>query len=389
MKRITLGLLLAVMAIHAAHAQDMDSLNIQVHGYAAQGFLYTTHNNILTTQSSQGTAAWTEAVVNMTSAPNPQLRIGVQARYYLLGTQGNALIMDWAQMDYRASDHFGVRVGKVKTPWGLFNESQDIDPLFVWSLLPQSVYPILSRESYMTHYGGVVYGQVDLERMGAIEYRGFGGEGIYVGSDGIFLSQNEAGYKLPSGIQGPIFGGALHWKNAIPGLMLGYSDSTTTTWSAPITANGGQNVGTQTLHEMSQPNIFGKYEKKKFMMAAEWCRNWTNQVTQFPGDPVDSAAVTGRTDPREWYGMATYKLTKKLRAGVYDSEITDHAAPLGPARYQKDRNIAGRYDFNEFLYAKAEEHFIEGTQLNYDTASNPNGLSPNTRLTILKVGVSF
>jgi hypothetical protein len=86
--------------------------------------------------------------------------------------------------------------------------------------------------------------------------------------------------------------------------------------------------------------------------------------------------------------MATYKLTAKLTGGIYNSQNSDHQAPLGPGRYQKDWAISGRYDFNAFLYAKAEQHFIDGDGLNYDTQLNPN-LQPNTRLTALKVGVSF
>jgi hypothetical protein len=91
------------------------------------------------------------------------------------------------------------------------------------------------------------------------------------------------------------------------------------------------------------------------------------------------------------FGMSTYKLTSKLTGGVYYSQLIDHGKKLeaGAARYSKDWNVAGRYDFNQFLYAKAEEHFIDGTAINYDADLNPNGLKPQTKLTILKVGVSF
>jgi hypothetical protein len=41
------------------------------------------------------------------------------------------------------------------------------------------------------------------------------------------------------------------------------------------------------------------------------------------------------------------------------------------------------------VYAKAEEHFIHGTPVGRDTDLNPHGLKPDTKLTILKIGVSF
>jgi len=87
--------------------------------------------------------------------------------------------------------------------------------------------------------------------------------------------------------------------------------------------------------------------------------------------------------------MASYKVTGKLSAGAYQSQYISHTGALGPANFSKDWTVSGRYDFNEFLYAKAEQHFIDGTAVGYDLTLNPGGLQPNTKLTILKMGVSF
>jgi len=386
MKRVLVGTLaLLLSAIHPALAQSLDDLNIQIHGYATQGFLYTTQNNIFTTTSSDGSPAWTEAVVNIGAQPAAALHFTVQGRYFLLGNYGNTLTLDYATADYKGSDNWGVRVGKVKTPWGLFNEIQDIDPSYLWALLPQGIYPLSSRNSILTHYGGVVYGSVKLPpKFGKLEYRGYGGEGIYAGDDGYFVNQAEAGFQLPNGIRGTLYGAAIHWKTPLPGLMVGASDLKDNQWNATYTASAGALIGTETLAANSQPNYFAQYEKDKLMVAYEYSRNWGNALTQLPGIPNSLV----RNDDRSWYGMASYKLAKKLTVGVYDSQNSDHQAPLGSARYQKDWAISGRYDFGEFLYAKAEQHFIQGTGLSYDTTLNPD-LQPNTRLTILKIGVNF
>src|ERR1700679_1601105 len=135
-----------------ASAQSIDDLNLQIHGYATQGFLYTTKNNIFTTGSSDGSPAWTDAVVNISAQPSSTLHVAVQARYYLLGNYGNKIHLDWAMIDYKVNDRFGIRAGKVKTPWGLFNETQDIDPSYIWALLPQSIYPTTSSNSILAHY---------------------------------------------------------------------------------------------------------------------------------------------------------------------------------------------------------------------------------------------
>jgi hypothetical protein len=54
MKRLLVGALTLALGAIPATAQSLEDLNIQIHGYATQGFLFTTNNNILTTTSSNG-----------------------------------------------------------------------------------------------------------------------------------------------------------------------------------------------------------------------------------------------------------------------------------------------------------------------------------------------
>ena len=370
----------------ASRAQSLDDLNIQFHGYATQGFLYSSNNNFLTTNSSDGSPAWTEAVVNLSSQPMPKLRIGVQARYSLLGNLGNAITLDWAAADYKVSDKFGIRFGKVKTPSGLYNDIQDIDPSYIWALLPQSIYPITSRNAILAHYGAVAYGTLQLgSAFGKLEYRGWAGERVIPGTDGYFLSQTEAGLTLPNGINGITYGAALHWKTPLHGLMVGASAAKDNRWIAPLTAGGGALTGNETLNPFGIPTFFANYEKGKASFSLEDTRlalTGQTQLGPYPASPF-------RVDTRSWYAMGSYKITDKLTCGLYDSQSFNHQAALGPARYQKDWALAGRYDLNQFLYAKIEQHFIDGTALGYDADTNPNGLKPNSRLTVLKAGVSF
>ncbi len=47
-------------------AQDLD--NLQIHGFATQGFLYSSHNNYLTMKSSSGSLHWTEGALSLSDA---------------------------------------------------------------------------------------------------------------------------------------------------------------------------------------------------------------------------------------------------------------------------------------------------------------------------------
>jgi len=365
-----------------APAQTIDDLNLQIHGYATQGFLYTNQNNWNTTNSSDGSPAWTEAVVNLTVQPQSKLRIGVQARYMLLGNFGNTITLDYAQADYQASDLFGFRVGKVKTPVSLFNESQDIDPTQLWVLLPQSIYPISSRSSTLAHYGGVVYGKVSLgERRGKLEYRAFGGERVISSDDALFQALLANGISMPNGLAGPTFGGTLRWIAPIHGLVFGASENSGTA-SGALTAGSYQ--GTLSVPQYRQTFYFGRYEHNRFMLAGEY--NRTQDLITMAIPAVGSAAAAN--DLRPFYAMSTYRISDKLSAGLYYSYFLDHKAALTSSRYQKDWALTARYDFSPFLYAKLEQHWMDGTGEGFIASDNPN-LQPTTRMSLLKLGVSF
>jgi len=385
MNRLFVGAMALALGAIPVTAQSLDDLNIQIHGYATQGFLYTTNNNAFTTTTSDGSPSWTEAVVNLTSQPIPKLRVGVQARYFLLGNFGNVITLDWANADYKVNEKFGVRFGKVKIPSNLFNETQDIDPSYLWSLLPQSVYPLSGRNSALAQFGGVAYGTIKLgQSMGKMEYRGWAGAQIYGADDGYWVALREGGKTLPNGLSGRDMGAALHWRTPLPGLMVGASDIKKPDWSSKLLS--GTTAGTMNVKGFNEWATFGIYEKNKIMVAGEYNRLYPHITMNFPGQ-----SILLPRNKKQWYGMASYKVTDKFTAGIYDSQQINKALPLsaGASRYSKDWAISGRYDFNQYLYAKAEQHFISGTDIIYDADLNPNGLKPTTKLTILKMGVSF
>jgi hypothetical protein len=365
-----------------ASAQSMDDLTVQIHGYATQAFVYTNHNSWDTTDSEDGSESWTEAVVNLSLQPLPKLRIGIQARYYLLGDYGDRILLDWAQADYKVNESFGFRVGDVKTPVGLLNETQDIDPAHLWVLLPQSVYPLASRNSQLDHYGAVVYGAIPLgESFGKLEYRAFGGQRVIGSDDGAFQTLKDGGFAVPNGVTGKTFGGTLRWNTPVKGLLVGASENAGRD-AGELTA--GSSTGTLSTPQLRQTWYFGRYERNKLMLAGEYSRMQVLTDIQLTGAP----AFYRPSDQRRFYGMASYKLTSKLTGGLYYSSYLDRKAAFTSARYQKDWALSARYDFNPFLYAKAEQHLVDGTAIGLSDSDNPN-LQPNMRMTMLKVGVSF
>lgn len=383
MKRILLAAVMPLLGLGAVPAQSLDDLNVQVHGYATQGFIYSTKNNWNTTNSSKGTAAWTEAVLNVTAQPDPKVRLAVQGRYFLLGTYGNQITLDFASADFKLNEHFGLRAGKVKSPLSLLNESQDIDPAQLWVLLPQSVYPIASRNTLLAHYGAVFYGKANLsESLGTIDYRAYGGQRFQGSDDGYLQGLRDRGDTLPNGVTGPMSGVSLRWRSPLQGLIVGATVDSEQGSGTIVTPHfTGKLVGTYRY----RPFYFAQYEHKKLMLAGEYSRLALRANLTFPGIPL----IATRADERLFYVMGSYKLATKLTGGLYYSSAIDHEVKPSSRKYQKDWALSTRYDFNPFLYAKVEEHFVDGTLIGYSSSNNPNGLKPNTLMTFLKVGVSF
>jgi hypothetical protein len=92
MKRILVGAFALALSASPIIAQSLEDLNIQIHGYATQGFLYSTNDNWNSTASTDGSPAWTEAVFNITAQPSSKLRVGVQERYSMYRAGWRSLV---------------------------------------------------------------------------------------------------------------------------------------------------------------------------------------------------------------------------------------------------------------------------------------------------------
>lgn len=179
-------------------AQDLG--NVQVHGFVTQGFLFSSSNNYLTMKSSSGSLQWTEGAVTVTDPLSDNLRVGIQVHMYQMGEIGGPdVLVNWASGDYRVFDPLGFRAGKVKIRMGLFNESQDVDSLFLWTLLPQSMYGDDNRDYDLALEGGEVYGILSLgQRRGSLAYDGYLGENRLDAHGGYVLLLEGYGLTFPT-----------------------------------------------------------------------------------------------------------------------------------------------------------------------------------------------
>lgn len=85
-------------------AQEVKIWNrtLQAHGFFSQGFVYTSQNNWLTMNTSQGSGEMTEMGLNVSSQLTERFRVGAQVYDHNLGKLGQwHPSLDWAVADYR------------------------------------------------------------------------------------------------------------------------------------------------------------------------------------------------------------------------------------------------------------------------------------------------
>lgn len=161
MKRKILLLCLVVMGVPLPAA----ALDWQLHGFASQGFVLTEGNNFFG-DSEDGSFEFYEAGINGSVDLGAGFSVAAQG---VIRDAGNLDTgkprLDFGLVDYRflrqTKLDMGVRLGRVKNPLGLYNDTRDLVFTRPGILLPQSVYfeGIGLRSLMFSSDGGQFYGR--------------------------------------------------------------------------------------------------------------------------------------------------------------------------------------------------------------------------------------
>ncbi len=340
---------------HAATAEDGAPLgNIEVHGFVSPGYLVTTHGNeYLAKTAERGSFEFTEVGINFSKPLSDRLRIGLQLFSRDLGSLGTYTAkLDWFYLDYRYRDWLGFRAGRVKLPFGLYNDTSDVDVARVPVLLPQSVYPISNRDFLLAQTGGEMYGFLPVGLAGALEYRVFAGT--------IFLEpSNQAGSPFAVQELGVpyIYGGRLLWETPLPGLRAGGALQalrldTTLLFSQPPPP---------VAVDVKIPALLWvgsvEYAAHDLLLAAEYSR-WHVEVEST--DPL--LFPESDSESERAYAMVSYRVGRLIQPGIYYSlYYPDVEKKSGASSQQHDVAATLRFDFEDHWLLKLEGHYMQGT----------------------------
>ncbi len=164
-----IALILSVLCLtssRTAIALDLGIGDWSAHGFASQGYTYTTGNNFFGKSQNDGSFDFREIGVNVAGHIYPNFFIAAQGLYRDAGgSDRDNFRLDFANLDYQLplgdESAVGIRLGRIKNPFGLYNDTRDVIWTRPGATLPQSVYfdALALRQAMISSDGGLIYGR--------------------------------------------------------------------------------------------------------------------------------------------------------------------------------------------------------------------------------------
>ncbi len=349
---------------------------IQIHGFVSQGALWSTDNNYLA-KTERGSLEFTEAGIALSKQLDSRLRVGFQLFSRDLGPTGDyAVKLDWFNLDYRWRDWLGIRAGRTKLPYGLYNDFVDIDAAFGVVLLPQSVYSLGNRDLLLAQTGVELYGYYPLGRAGALDYR------AYLGTISLDLLEETPTVQIV-GLDVPyVAGGRLIWETPVDGLRVGGSLLTGKIDGDFI--QFGTPVGLVTRQKLLLASL--EYTADALVFSAEYGRAYTKNTLSLPMMPDTEVPIT----TEHGYVMATYRLASWIQPAAYYSLYYPNIEQRGGRNgRQHDAAVTLRFDITPNWILKLEGHSMRGTASVQATLNDPSSLANRWYLLAAKTTVYF
>lgn len=364
-----------------------------------------------------------EVTVNSSYRFKNGLRAMAQVYAYELENY-DAIMVDFANLDWQHDESFGVRLGYVKLPSGFYNEVLDVDSIRPFAFLPTVTYQKAYRPIANNFLGVCFYGNVPAGKAGTFEYQAFAGTKDKIKGDtpfsrilssGNFLTYDRVEFEW-------VYGASVIWNTPLEGLRavasasflpgisiegqvrnsgdLSFQPSTfaylptelgVSFWNAYIAGSPGS-----LQVDYNQYRVGLEYTWKDLVFATEYTRIDT-QIDL--ASMVATAHSSGSSD--NFYGMVTWQAIKQVGLGLYYGESYEDrhdrhptSTPFAPGHvgYTKDLALALSYSPADWCIFKIENHFYNGTSQVHNRAGwngLPGSWPASWNYFVLKTTISF
>ncbi|MGR8952013.1 MAG: hypothetical protein ACU83V_06335 [Gammaproteobacteria bacterium] len=381
-----LSLLLLPRAGVAGYLPD----EIQVHGFLAQSMFHTSDNNLFGQSDDGISMGITEIGLNASYQPHDRLSFAIQGLYRRAGDIDRGSVrVDYGLADLTLWEHdtgrIGLRAGRTKIPFGLYNETRDVAFTHPTILLPQGIYFDRSRSLLTSADGGSFY----------VEQRTDYGDFVFKFNYAEPLGDNE---EIRSTLLGPAAMGEFSAQPAIA-TQLSYE------------LNGGEYIfavshmdlkldyrplpGDRFMDGRShiRPLMFSaQYNGEKLTLTGEYDYRW-NTWKGYQTIP-DRQTIT-----ESWYVQGSYQILPRWQATVrYDTIVADTDNRHGDGldriglpnyiAFAQDWMVGLRWDISESWMLRGEYHRVHGT-IWLPQADNPDPLKTAQDWDLFGLQMSF
>jgi hypothetical protein len=341
---------------------------IQIHGFLTQGFFHSSDNNVYGQSDDGISPGLTEIGVNANYQPWDNMRFAAQGLYRRAGdVDTGSLELDYGLVDLTLFDYksgkIGLRAGRIKNPFGLYNETRDVAFTHPTILLPQGIYFDRSRSLMLAADGGSFYAEQRTE-FGDFNFKfnvGMPSNDLSEIKTIVLATSNAGGQfdtkpSIATQLSYELNGGEYIFAVSYMDLKFDYNPlpGETTFVGMPISKS------TTSI----QPLLFSaQYNGEEFTLTGEYNYRW-NTFGNF--------APEGRFVTESWYIEGSYRILSQLQATVrYDTISIDKddrhgngAAALGFPKhvaFAEDWVFGLRWDITPSWMVRADYTRVHGT----------------------------
>ena len=358
-----------------AHAVNLMGSELQLHGFLSQGMVITSDNNFLGQSNKQVSTDFREIGVNASLRPTSDVQLSAGLLSHKAGATDNGEVrLDYGLIDWTVSSseqgRGGIRLGRVKTAYGLYNKTRDVPFTRSSILLPQSIYFERTRNLTVAGDGAELYLDRYYEAGNLFVTFALGKPRIGSEASKVALVGLTPNGKFESNLV-PVF--QVIYEGDGGKYRLGFT---------AVQFDTRYNPGMRDVLQAGQlkftPKIFSaQYNAESWSLTSEFALRPISIQNFGPNAP--DATTLGQS----YYVQGNYRLAPKWEALLrYDVMYTDSEDRDGKAfaaatrrpgftRFSKDWTAGMRFDLTPELMLRAEYHRVDGTGY-LPVQDNPN-----------------
>ncbi|MDF1582490.1 MAG: hypothetical protein RQ733_01890 [Methyloprofundus sp.] len=354
--------------------------DIQFHGFLSQGLFSSSGNNIYGKSKDSVSAGLTELGLNASYQALNNLSFAAQGLYRRAGANtGDAgqVTLDFAFVDLNLLNlqdgRLGIRGGRIKNPWGLYNETRDVAFTHPTILLPFAYFE-RSRALFLALDGGQLYADYNTS-VGAFSFKfNYGWMNAddkdlltAIINDPTASGHLESEPSFVTQLSYELWGGQYIVSLSYADLKMRYQ---------------AENVADPYAQMQAHIDTFvfsAQYNGEKFSFVGEYSLQW-NKFTNIRLGVPDNSPVS-----EHWYVQAGYRILDNLQTTLrYDSTVQDISDRDGkgaeaitggmvPAHLMYAQAIVFglRWDITPSWMLRAEYHRVHGAS-NISLQDNPD-----------------